>query len=528
MNNTENKTIKEEILNLQNIIEEKTSKEILLIQQLEKSKLAAKAKDEFLANMSHEIRTPLNAILGFVNILKKEVKEDTAQTYLNIIGESGESLQTIISDILDFSKIESGKFTISPYEMDFNQEISNASQLFASNAYEKGIVFSIYLDSNMPERISIDGVRVKQIFSNLLSNAVKFTPEFGKVEVDVTIESSTITLKVSDTGIGIKERNLDKIFSVFEQAEDSTAQKFGGTGLGLSISHKLAQLLKGDLSVTSTYGKGTTFTLVIPIKIIKKEAKLLIDPKELSGLTIAILNNRVKENRRSLIKKYLLALGAVNIIELDEFQKDGYDLLFFTPEDDFNEDIVELEIPSIAILQDMSVKLAGVSNIQPLYIPYEANAIVKAINACGIIKTIYTNQDTVEDDEEIKFRGSVLVAEDNKTNQLLISLLLKDYGLQYKIVNDGVEAVLAFKHEKFDLVLMDENMPELDGIGAMQQIKEYEKENKLTVTPIVALTASALDTDKQRFEDAGMDGFVAKPINESELESEFSRFLDKG
>ena len=488
---------------------------------------AAQAKDDFLSNMSHEIRTPLNAILGFVNILKKEVQGNSAQKYLNIISESGKSLETIINDILDFSKIQSTKFTISPYEMDFTQEINNTEQLFASKAYEKGIVYSTYIDPKIPSIISIDGIRVKQILTNLLSNAIKFTPEFGTVEVDVTIEDSIISIAVKDTGIGIEENNLAKIFSAFEQADTSTTRKFGGTGLGLSISHKLAQLLGGDLAVTSTYGKETTFTLTVPVDIIKQEVKQFIDPKELSGLTIAILDNWTYENRRNLIKRYLLDLGAVNIIELDKFQEDGYDLLFFTPEDDFNEEIIALKKPSIAILKDVSVKLASFKYIEPLYMPYEASSIVAAINACGVVKTIASDTTAViVENEEIKFKGSILVAEDNKTNQLLISLLLQDYGLKYKIANNGVEAVLMFKEEKFDLVLMDENMPELNGIGAMEQIKEYEARENITPTPIVALTASALDADKKRFADVGMDGFVAKPINESELESELGRFLE--
>ena len=486
-----------------------------------------KTKDEFLANMSHEIRTPLSAILGFVRILKKDVKEKTAQKYLDIIDESGKSLLVIINDILDFSKIQSGKFTISPYEMDFVQEISNASTLFASSAYEKGIVYAVYVDPNIPETISLDGVRVKQIFANLLSNAIKFTPEFGTVEVNVTTDSSKLTLEVKNTGMGIAEENIGKIFSAFEQADHSTARKFGGTGLGLSISHKLAQLLGGDLSVTSIYGKVTTFTLIIPINIIKKEPKQFIEPQELSGLTIAILDNWVHSDRRNLIKKYLLALGAVNIIELDEFQQDGYDLLFFTPEDDFNEDIVALKKPSIAILKDVSVKLANFSNIKPLYIPYNPSSIIQAINDCGIIKSDYSNPPTEQDDEETLFKGSILVVEDNKINQMLICSLLEDYGLEYKIANNGVEAVAMFIKEKFDLVLMDDKMPELSGIGATRQIKEYEKENNAAFTPIIALTANVLDADKKRFVDAGMDGFVGKPIDNHELKYELSRFLQK-
>ena len=200
---------------------------------------AEKSKDNFLATMSHEIRTPLNAILGFVTILKKRITEPKDVSYLNIIDTSGSSLLAIINDILDFSKIQSGKFNIVPNEMNPIEEFSNTTMLFASKAYEKHLIYAVYIDPNIPQLIKVDDVRVIQILSNLLSNAIKFTPRDGMVKVRIIIQNNELVISVQDSGIGIAKENISKVFSAFEQADSTTTRKYGGTGLGLSISSKL-------------------------------------------------------------------------------------------------------------------------------------------------------------------------------------------------------------------------------------------------------------------------------------------------
>ena len=516
----------EDRVHFQTLELEKQIQEITIA--MDKAIAAELAKDEFLANMSHEIRTPLNAILGFVTILQKQIKEEKPLKYLNIIDASGKSLLVTLNDILDFAKIQSGKFTITPHEASIVDEMSNATLLFASKAYEKHLIYDVYIDPNMPQTILVDTVRVKQIFSNILSNAIKFTNQDKSIKVKVIIENSRLIISVQDTGIGIAPQNLSKVFKAFEQADGSTTRKYGGTGLGLSISYKLAQLLDGELSVSSKEGIGSTFTLNIPISIKNEEPKQYIDSKKLATYTIALLDHYTDSIKLKLIKKYLLDFGAVNILSLNEYQKQGYDLLFFIPDDLYNEEIVNHTIPSIAILRNSSVRLADFEHIHALYTPFTPALIVQSIVETGLMQDTQKEiTPQIQTEDEIQFYGSILVAEDNKTNQMLISLILGDFGLQYKIANNGLEAVSMFKEEKFDLVLMDENMPELNGIGAMQRIKEYEKEKKLTFTPIIALTASVLETDKEKFIKAGMDGFVGKPIDNLELIKELSRFLER-
>ena len=485
-------------------------------------------KDEFLANMSHEIRTPLNGILGFVAILKKQLQDEKHLKYVGIIDESGKSLLSIINDILDFSKIQSGKFLIDKHSVESVESFSNAMMLFVSKTDEKHLSYLAYIDPSLPKTINVDFGRIKQILSNLLSNAIKFTPTYGEIKVVVTYKNSQLQVSVKDSGIGVSLENQSKIFSAFTQADGSTTRKYGGTGLGLSISSNLAILMDGSLTVKSEEGKGSIFTLSVPVEVLDEQPLQFLNPELVSSLKVAILNSsKERQGAAKLLKKYLNSFGASSILELDEYQEDGYDLLFFTPDEAYNDDIIESIMPAIALIEPTTMELANISHIKALHIPFFPKSIVEAMNILNLkdAKPI----DIPEEDEEIEveFEGSILVAEDNATNQMLIKLILMDYGIDFQMANDGDEAVTMFKKSKFDMVLMDENMPHLNGIEAMLQIKAYEKENSLEPTPIIALTASALDTDRERFFSAGMDGFVAKPINTAALEIELDKYLKR-
>ena len=503
---------------------------------------AEKSKDDFLANMSHEIRTPLNAILGFVTILKKRIKNPKNTSYLNIIDTSGNSLLAIINDILDFSKIQSGKFTITPNEINPIEELSNTTILFASKAYEKHLIYAVYIDPKLPQTIYVDDVRVKQILSNLLSNAIKFTPSDGMIKVRILIEDEKLIISVQDSGIGIAKENLTKVFSAFEQADGTTTRKYGGTGSGLSISAKLAKLMDGELKLVSTEGKGSTFTLKLPVKITNSSPKEFFDLNKVQKYRFAILNTTEDSIIFTrVIKKYLNDLNITDVVELSEYTSHGYDILFFVPDDNYNEEVVDAKIPAIAMLRSNQIKLAPLEHITALYAPFAPTSVIQAIDDITIeniqefsendnTKEIEENQnksDENDTEDEVLFSGKVLIAEDNKTNQMLIKLILMDYELDFDIANDGIEAVKMYKDNKYDLILMDENMPNLNGLGAMAQIKEYEKENSLEKTPIIALTANALVSDIDKFLSAGMDGFVAKPIDTKLLEAELSKYLTR-
>ena len=372
---------------------------------------AKKIKEQFLSNMSHEIRTPLTAILGFANILKDTIVDEESLKYINVIDSSSHSLLHIINDILDISKIENNKLLIDKHEFNPLLEFNKVVDIFEMQANQKNIDLSLVQDSSIPECLLGDLLRIKQILFNLLSNALKFTDDGKKITLNVSYDSTSSSLGVSvtDEGIGLSKNAQNKIFSPFEQADNSTTRKYGGTGLGLSISIKLAKLMQGDISLNSVEGVGSTFSLSLPLQ--------MCEP-----------NNTQQTS--------------------DELEH-----------------------------------------------------------------------------EDLKFSGHLLIAEDNKTNQMLIKILLTDYGLNFTIANDGLEAVEKFKDDSYDLVLMDENMPNMTGTQAFEQIKIYESEKQLKHTPIVTLTANSMEGDKENFIESGMDDFLAKPINTDELERVLKKFL---
>jgi signal transduction histidine kinase/ActR/RegA family two-component response regulator len=373
---------------------------------------AANSKALFLANMSHEIRTPMNSILGFVDQLSKKETDQERQKQFQIIRNSGNTLLVIINDILDFSKIESGKLTIEQTCESTRSLFKDAALMFHDTSEAKRITFNYLIDPDVPECLMLDGVRMNQIIFNLLSNAIKFTPEGGNVSFTVTynIVHNTLECAVRDTGIGIAEENLDKIFNAFDQEDISTTRKFGGTGLGLSISSHLVKMMGGELKVSSCVGEGSRFYFEIPVKTC-----------ECSKVSVPVEE----------------------------------------------------------------------SPAQPME----------------------------------SFKGKVLVVEDNKTNQMLMGIILDDLGIDYDVADDGEQGVKAFKMHQYAAILMDENMPVMNGIVATRLIREYETQNHKEKTPIIAVTANALIDDRQRFLDAGMDDYVSKPYTEEDISKVLNRFL---
>jgi len=328
--------------------------------------------------MSHEIRTPLNAILGFVTILSKRIKDEKSQEYLSIIDSSGRSLLNVINDVLDFSKIQSGKYNITPNNIDPMIEFSNTTNLFASKAYEKHLTYAVYIDPNIPKEISVDDDRVKQILSNLLSNAIKFTPKNGTINVYIVIKDDSLIMSVQDSGIGIPKDSQINVFNSFSQADNSTTRKYGGTGLGLSISLKLAELMGGTISLISKEGTGSTFTLRVPIKTVDNSAKNLLDLNKVAKYRFAILNtSKEHEVFTNLIKKYLSDFGIDNVIELSEFREDGYDILFFVPDDLYNEKIIEKNIHAISMEKSSIINIPNSSTTTSIYAPLHHSLLLK-------------------------------------------------------------------------------------------------------------------------------------------------------
>ena len=379
---------------------------------------ATQAKSMFLANMSHEIRTPMNGIIGMVDILKQTKLSSEQEEFVNIIETSGESLLTLINDILDFSKIESGQLEFENIPFSLETILQTVIRLLSFKAKSKKLELKYSFINEVPIKLSGDPVRLKQIIINLVNNAIKFTKS-GHVIINVRVkdedsDTALLLFEIEDTGIGIAEEAIPKLFKSFSQANLATSRKFGGTGLGLAISKELSRLMNGEIGLRSTLGEGSCFWFTARLK---------------------------KQSQK----------------EIDDADK-----------------------------KDKSLKNSG-KQARKLYI---------------------------------------LLAEDNPINQRVAQINLNNLGHEIVITKNGVECVEKYKSEKFDLILMDIQMPEMDGIEATKIIRELEQSGHTSIrTPIVALTANALTGDKERFLEAGMDAHLAKPFKPDGLKKVFENLI---
>lgn len=510
---------------MQEHISQRTSE---LVNARNQAMKAEKAKGEFLSNMSHEIRTPLNAILGFVQILQKKVKNEKKRSYLDLIQGSSQTLLHVINEILDFSKIESGKLLIDRHPFNPLIELSQTAKFFIFTAKDSSVKFLAYIDPNIPQCLEDDLTRIKQIMFNFLSNAFKFTPSGKTIRIDIKYDPKMkiLSISVQDEGIGLSPLAQTKIFEAFEQADSSTTRRFGGTGLGLSISSKLTKLMGGEISLTSTEGQGSTFTLSLPTEVCPASNDTLrLNSNVLTKRVALLQTDTCDQEVIELIKQYLQALKLPDVKIIDDPQNIDHDLIIFIPDDLITPKIIDSGKPALALMAYESDLFAKQEQILPLFSPYTVFDLISTLNA---FYAETSDESAAELSEQTpSYEGKILVVEDNKTNQVLMQVLLADYGLEYTIADDGLKAVEAFKASDYDLVLMDENMPNMNGIEAFKEIRAYEEKEHKEKTPVIALTANVMKEDRVRFIDIGMDDFLAKPIDTEELVRIFKRFLSR-
>ncbi len=495
-----------------------------LIDARQEALRASQAKEYFLSNMSHEIRTPLNAILGFVNLLIDEDISKKHRNYLDIILNSGENLLSIINDILDFSKLRSGEFTIEPKVFSLHEELSHTMELFVASANAKDITITSFIDPKIPRELYGDVLRIKQILSNFLSNAIKFTPEGGIIHVEANCDHQVLHISVKDNGIGIGEDDIENIFTAFAQAQYSEHSHTTGTGLGLSISSQLAELMGGGVHVSSEFGKGSTFWMEIPIEVQDAQCQEIEDIAEFQKLKMAVYaqNKEINFKHESFIRYAKVFDMDITIIDtLDE----DFDVCIFIHQE--VESVLKEQIINksdkmfIALMSREYDDYHQYGHINSLSFPIYCAKIHKAfdelINAKDI--AVYNKQISK------RFKGHILIAEDNEANQELIKIILMKYGLTFDLAYNGLEALNLYKQKQYDLILMDEQMPVMDGIEAVGKIIEYEEQEGLSHTPISALTANVIKGAKERGLLSGFDAFLGKPVILKELERVFSSYL---
>ena len=463
----------------------------------------------------------------------ESVKKDVSKTsdVSKIVSKSAKSLLNIINDVLDISKIENGKLELEYHTFSLFDLTESIVELFSVSAKDKNIKFIYEVDPHLPDLIIGDSTRLQQVISNLLSNAIKFTPNFGKVTFDIKVLSndletkkSIISFKIKDSGIGMTSEQLKLIFKPFSQADSGISRKFGGTGLGLSICSDIIKKMGSKIEVNSIYEKGSEFSFKLEFETIPKEDSSKIK----SNIDFAIYSanpNIIKI--KNITKNYLEKIG--NVFDFSEDIDKKASLLFCFGGDELasflqifttknpNGKIVYVGdktrlSPFTLLMIDYIIEL-------PIYGSKIYNIVAQNSNLhCSVI-------DTSKNDKE--FKADVLVAEDNPNNQKLIEILLKKVGINPVIVSNGKDAVEEYKKREFDLILMDVNMPILDGISAMKQIKILEQRVNTKKTPIVALTANSIAGDKERYLQQGMDGYLSKPIEFEKLLSILGEFLKK-
>ena len=514
-----------------------------------KAEEAAKAKSLFLANMSHEIRTPLNGILGFLELLKTTELNDEQEEYINTITTSANSLLEIINNILDISKIESNKVELELIPFKPVNEFEDTIEIFAARAADNGINLSSYIDPSIPAELKGDILKVKEVLTNLLSNAIKFTHEG---DITLTVKKSNMTstkvnlyFEVADTGIGVSEEQKEKIFEAFSQADISVTRKYGGTGLGLAISGKYVELMGGKLQIESELNVGTKFFFELELEIIDPQNSLIIN--SFDKLSIAVLQDKKDNIKSDFLLNYLKYAG-VNILyfsSLDDLKNiiktEPLNSVCFIYEMLDNKEYLEY-LSSVNISYTLISSLKNKSEIEELEYkpldtvwdpmnPHKIYSMLGKLDSSRLsqYKTDNKTEEKENGVDENKFNLKALVAEDNPINQKLIKITLEQMGIKVVLSNNGLEAFNKYNlnPESYDLIFMDIQMPVMDGIEATHEILDFEEEEEIPHTPIIALTANALKGDKERFLAEGMDDYLTKPLNREALLKTIKKFVQK-
>lgn len=498
---------------------------------LKNAHAAADAKSEFLANMSHEMRTPLNGVIGMLELLDQSKLSPDQLEYLELAKRSGQSLREVIDTVLDYSKIEHGKVQVETVPFQIRDLMEGLADTFIPLANSKKLELLLFTNPEVPETIISDPAKIRQITTNLLSNALKFTST-GTVQisvgasVDTKSDQAMLRIAIRDTGIGISEERQRELFEAFYQVDASITRRFGGTGLGLAISKQLAKLLNGEIAVESAPAKGSVFVLSLPVRYSRSHAI----PESAPESTVVV--SCEDANARKVIEIYLKSINCRVVRFGDQIDQPNYILHYSAaPETRLRPALLELrsksELPILVVsgLPGLAIREAthDIRLIQRLRKPLRISELRSAMNSDTKsdtpmnIPTIDLTTQSAEANQTQQFPIRALIVDDNQTNQFLAVRLLQRLGAACDTASNGIEALRSAQSKNYDIILMDCQMPLMDGFTATKEIRRLNTGSKSRV-PIIAMTASALDEDRRRCIEAGMDDHLPKPIDRAGLQ----------
>ena len=484
-------------------------------------------KTKFLANIGHEFRTPMNGILGFVDLLSKTTPTETQLEYIQSVQGSARNLMSNIENLLDLAQMQTGRLTISKSDFNIISEMEEMARGFVSLGDEKGVSVHFFIDPKLPTHLIGDSRKIKQVLNNLFNNALKFTAPQGRITIDVkllkrnTSGTCNIGFSVKDTGVGISKNELSYITRPFVSGDHADNR----LGVGLSLSHGLINLMSGELKITSEEGKGSYFSFAFTLDGSSDQAMRMINAH---AVKVVLLDEKRLDDANHLTN-YLRSFG-VSVTKthlIDESVFDAIDMVYFIASQEKSDWILKLSTlkrtcKTILLLNQNEQLLARTMHVIDVGL---AKPILPTSLLTHLIDVFNLEKQTEAVVPHLKRGINALVVEDNLINQRLIKLLLKEYGLNVVTASNGEEGVEACRNQKFDIVFMDIDMPVKDGILATQEIKAQDGMARAGKMPIIALTALAMEGDREYILDKGLDDYLSKPLTREKLEYILHKYL---